>query len=313
MRITLVLTPMTDEHLHLAAQVGATDVVRRYRGVDLDELAGRQDYVKTFGLRISVVEGYLPMDRIKLGKPEREEEIEDMQALIRNMGKVGIEVLCYNFMAGSDWSRTAFDIPERGGALVSGFDAERADQLAIDDVGPITEEELWANLEYFLKAVVPVAEQANVKLALHPDDPPISPLRGVPRIITSVEACERAFALVPSRVNGLCFCQGCFLEMGLDLFETIRRLAEHIHYVHFRDIRGTVRKFVETFHDNGPTDMFRAMQTYKEIGFDGPMRPDHVPQLLGEERGLAGYTMLGRLWAVGYMRGLIDAVESTSP
>ncbi len=312
MRIALVLTPMSDVNLRLASQVGADDAVVRYPGLDYDELAELRDRVERFGLRLSVVEGYVPMDRIKTGRPGRDDEIRGVQTLIRNMGRAGVAILCYNFMAGTDWSRTSFAIPDRGDALVSGFDVELADQLPIEDVGAIADEQMWDHLAYFLERVIPVAEQAGVKLALHPDDPPISPLRGVTRILCDVPAFERLVALVPSPANGICFCQGCFLEMGVDLPGTIHRLADHIHYVHFRDVRGTGERFQETFHDNGPTDMFEAMRTYHEIGFTGPMRPDHVPQLEGESSGEPGYTILGRLWAVGYMRGLIDAVQATS-
>lgn len=310
MRIALVLTPLSDENLRLAAQIGVDDVVIRYPGQDLDELLRLCDRIRRLGLNVSVVEGYLPMDQIKIAGRGRDDEVDQIGTLIRNMGRSGIEILCYNFMAGSDWSRTSFAIPDRGGALVSGFDADLADELPIEDVGPISVEQMWANLEYFLQRVVPVAEQAGVKLALHPDDPPMSPLRGVTRIMCSVEAFERLVALVPSPANGIGFCQGTFLEMGVDLTSTIRRLARHIHYVHFRDVLGTVPKFRETFHDNGPTDMFEALRTYKDVGFAGPMRPDHVPQLEGEAEGKPGYTLLGRLWAVGYLRGLMDAVQS---
>lgn len=310
MRITLVVTPMTDEFLQLSAQVGATDVVARYPGQDPAALQALSDRVRSFGLRLSVIEGYVPMDKIKIGEPERDEEIDQICELIRNMGQTGVEVLCYNFMAGSDWSRTSFTLPERGGARVSGFDIDLAESLPIDDVPPQTEAQMWDHLRYFLERVVPVAEKTGVKLALHADDPPISPLRGVTRIIISPEAFERAVNLVPSPANGICFCQGCFLEMGVDLHAAIRRFGERIHYVHFRDIRGTAERFVETFHDNGPTDMFAALRAYRDIGFTGPMRPDHVPQLVGEDKGEPGYTMLGRLWAVGYMRGMMDALES---
>ncbi len=309
MRITLVLTPLSDENLRLASQVGVTDVVTRYPGLKEDELLALRDRVGGFGLRLSVVEGYVPMDRIKRGQPGRDQEIEDVNTLIRNMGRAEVPVLCYNFMAGSDWSRTSFSVPERGGALTSGFDVDLAEGLPIDDVGTIPAERMWDHLEYFLERVVPVAEEAGVQLALHPDDPPMSPLRGVTRIITDVAAFERVVSLVESPVNGICFCQGCFIEMGEDVVATIRRLARHIHYVHFRDVAGTVPRFRETFHDNGPTDMFAAMRAYREIGFEGPIRPDHVPRLEGESSGKPGYTMLGRLWAVGYMKGLIDALD----
>ena len=125
-----------------------------------------------------------------------------------------------------------------------------------------------------------------------------------------VESFERLIALAPSPSNAICFCQGTFVEMGVDLHDAIRRLGPHIAYVHFRDVRGSRENFTETFHDNGPTDMAAAIRAYREVGFDGPIRPDHVPQLVGEDDGEPGYTMLGRLFAFGYLRGLIHATES---
>lgn len=171
----------------------------------------------------------------------------------------------------------------------------------------ISADQLWDNLEYFLKRIVPVAEDAGVVLAMHPDDPPLDELMGRARIMNSVENFDQLVALVRSPCNAICFCQGTFAEIGVDIPAAIRRLGKHIRYVHFRDVRGTRDNFVETFHDNGKTDMFAAMCAYRDIGFDGPMRPDHVPQLAGEEEGEPGYTMLGRLFAFGYMRGLMQA------
>jgi len=144
---------------------------------------------------------------------------------------------------------------------------------------------------------------------MHPDDPPIPVMCGLARIMNSVESFERLVSLVPSPNNAICFCQGTFAEMGVDIPATIRRLGSYIRYVHFRDVIGSAENFVESFHDNGQTNMCGAMRAYHEIGFKGPMRPDHVPQLIGEEEGEPGYTMLGRLFAVGYMRGLIQAVQ----
>jgi mannonate dehydratase len=144
---------------------------------------------------------------------------------------------------------------------------------------------------------------------MHPDDPPLDEFLGKARIMNSVEGFERLVKLVPSPSNAICFCQGTFAEMGLDIPATIRRLGKHICYVHFRDVRGTADAFTETFHDNGPTDMVAAMRAYRAIGFDGPIRPDHVPQLAGEDDGEPGYTIKGRLFAFGYMRGLMQATE----
>ena len=173
----------------------------------------------------------------------------------------------------------------------------------------ISSDRLWQNLEGFLKALIPVAEQANVTMCMHPDDPPLPELLGKARIMNSVENFERLIHLVPSPSNAICFCQGTFASMGVDIPVTIRRLGKHIKYIHFRDVRGTRESFVETFHDNGDTNMAAAMRAYRQIGFSGPIRPDHVPQLYGEDEGEPGYTMRGRLFAYGYIRGLMQATE----
>jgi mannonate dehydratase len=313
---------MSDENLALAAQCGVTDIVTRYTGPVIDDLLEVKRRVERFGLRMSVVEGYLPIENVKIGRDDGS-ELARMQALVRHMGQLGVGILCYNFMAGTDWVRTRLDVPERGGAKVTAFDlrdAERAVLLGHDrgtaqdlpEVDRISADALWANLETFLGQLVPVAEQAGVMLAMHPDDPPLPAFLGRARIMNNVESFERLVELVPSPSNKICFCQGTFAEMGVDIPATIRRLGRHIRYVHFRDVRGTADSFVETFHDNGPTDMVAAMRAYREIGFDGPMRPDHVPQLAGEDDGEPGYTIKGRLFAFGYMRGLMQATASAS-
>jgi mannonate dehydratase len=315
MRLASVLTPLSDYHLRLAAQCGVEDIVIRYPGPELSALIAVKERIESFGMRGSVVEGYLPIENIKLGNEERDAEIEEMIRLVRHMGEAKIPLLCYNFMAGTDWVRTSTTVQDRGGALVTAFDlreVKRALSLtaAKENVAfqSVSADQLWDNLEYFLKRILPMAEDAGVVLAMHPDDPPLDELLGRARIMNRVENMERLVAMVPSPSNAICFCQGTFAAMDVDIPATIRRLGKHIRYVHFRDVRGTRDNFVETFHDNGPTDMAAAMRAYRDIGFDGPMRPDHVPQLVGEEEGEPGYTMLGRLFAYGYMRGLIQAV-----
>jgi mannonate dehydratase len=156
--------------------------------------------------------------------------------------------------------------------------------------------------------VLPVAEEVGVRLAMHPDDPPISPLGGIGRIMSSVDGFRRLLAISDSPMNGLTFCQGNFRLMTDDLPGTIRELGAtgKIFFVHFRDVEGTVEKFVETWHDAGPTDMRACIDAYRGIGFDGLMRSDHVPTLHGEVGTQAGYGVLGRLYAVGYIRGLIE-------
>ena len=321
MRLATVLTPMSHENLTLAAQCGVTDVVGRYPGTNLDDLLRMRDQVESYGMRLATVEGYLPIEKLKLGRDDGT-ELAAMKTLLGNMQQVGVKILCYNFMAGTDWVRTRLDASERAGAKVTAFDlaeVERAmslnqsrsgprdeDQYArVDGSEDITADRLWQNLERFLRELVPVAEQAGVVMCMHPDDPPLLKLQGKARIMNSVENFERLVSLVPSPANAICFCQGTFAAMGCDIPASIRRLGRHIQYVHFRDVRGTRESFVETFHDNGPTDMAAAMRAYRDIGFTGPMRPDHVPQLYGEDDGEPGYTMLGRLFAYGYMRGLM--------
>ncbi len=309
MKIASVIEPLNDRNLRLAAQAGVDVTVLRYPGYHGDTLQSLRKRVESYGMSVSAVEGYLPIEAIKVAGPEREDEIEKIKTLLRDMGNEGISILCYNFMAGSDWSRTSVTERERGGALVTAFQKDAIPVQEIDTHTSTSPDRLWENLRFFLEDVVPVAEQHGITLAMHPDDPPIPGMGIHARIMHTVENFERLVNLVKSPANAICFCQGTFAEMGVDIPATIRRLGPWIRYVHFRDIRQTQNGFVETFHDNGQTDMVAAIKTYRKIGFNGPMRPDHVPQLAGEESGPPGYTMLGRLFAYGYMRGLLQATE----
>jgi mannonate dehydratase len=229
------------------------------------------------------------------------------------MGKLGISVWCYEWMPFFNWMRTSTTIPTRGGALVTGYDDSLMQQAPLTEYGVVTEEQLWENLEYFLKRIVPVAEKANVKLAMHPDDPPLSPIRGLGRIMRSVENFQRLIDLVPSPVNGITLCQGNFALMTDDLPSVIRHFGKQgkIFFVHMRDVRGTPQKFEETFHDDGKTDMLECMKAYRDIGFDGALRPDHVPTMIGDSNEQAGYSSIGRLFAIGYLKGLRQAVYAS--
>lgn len=317
MRLATVLTPVSDKNLRLAAQCGVTDLVLRYPGSEPNAIQSWIQRVKPYGLEINVVEGYLPIERLKIGI-DYGSEMQAMKNLIRSMGEQGVSVLCYNFMAGTDWARTRVDALERGGAKVTAFylqDVENAVMLGAKPTDPEheraarsqTPEQLWSHLDRMLDELLPVAESCGVTLAMHPDDPPLSALLGKPRIMHNVDCFDELLRRYPSPSNGICFCLGTFAAMGCDIPETIRRFGEKISYVHFRDVRGTPDAFAETFHDNGPTDMASAMRALREIGFSGAMRPDHVPQMVGEDDGEPGYTMLGRLFAYGYIRGLMHA------
>ena len=207
-----------------------------------------------------------------------------MLELIRTMGKLQIEVLCYNWMPVVSWSRTSTAIAGRGGAEMTGFDAAVWEGVASPPGAPVAEETLWETLAWFLERAVPVAEEAGVRLALHPDDPPLSPVRGIGRIIRSLDAYDRVFDLQPSSANGMTMCQGNVTLMTDDLPGAIRHFgaAGRIHFVHFRDVRGTPERFVETFVDDGPTDMAACIRAYIEAGVDAPLRTDHSPTLAGD-------------------------------
>ena len=322
MQLAEVLPPYPNLTWTLARQLGLGYAVSAVPWDDDGEptpeylpLLREKERFKDAGMELVVLETSFPWaDKAKRGLPGRDEEIERCRTLVRNMGAVGIPVACWNWMAVFNWMRTSTTIPSRGGALVTGYDHELMRNAPPTDAGEVTEAQLWDGLKYFMDAVVPVAEEAGVLLALHPDDPPISPIRGVGRILTSPENMRRAIDLRPSPNNGITLCQGTFSTMNADIPREIRAFAERgaIHFVHFRDVRGTPAKFAETFHDDGQTDMFEAMRTYRDVGFRGVVRPDHVPTMAGEANDAPGYQILGRLFALGYIKGLVEATAKSN-
>lgn len=320
MKLASVLTPLSDENLTLAAQCGVEQVIVRYPGPDLAELDHLQRRIRSFGMEVGAIEGLLPIDRIKLGADDGS-DLAAMKALVRHLGERDIDLVCYNFMAGTDWIRTSVDAPERGGCKTTAFRLSDLEHARIPGRPPFSADltagaeraQLWSNLQNFLEEIIPVAEESNVVMAMHPDDPPLPRLLGNDRIMHDVAGFERLVTLVESPCNKITFCQGTFSEMGIDIPAAIRRLGPHIAYVHFRDVIGTAEDFRETWQDNGQTDMAEAMRAYREVGFCGPVRPDHVPQMLGEDDGEPGYTQLGRLFAYGYIRGMMHATEGHIP
>ena len=261
-----------------------------------------------FGIKPVVIE---PMpnelhDHIKTGDDMRDECIEKVITMMKYMNDLDIRTICFNWMAHIGWLRTSDSIVERGNAKVTGFDFENFKPID----AKITAKQLWDNYEYFIKAVIPYAEKYGIRLALHPDDPPISHLGDVERIMISYENIQKAMNIAHSENLGVTMCQATYLMMGEDLYDVIPKLADKIFFIHFRNATGNKYKFNETFHDNGIIDMPDIIRLYKKCGIDVPIRVDHVPLMAGEKEGTAGYTALGRLFAIGYLKGILESTES---
>nr|MCR5750760.1 mannonate dehydratase [Kiritimatiellia bacterium] len=270
------------------------------------------------------------------GNGEREETIAHYRELLESMGRLGIKLLCYNFMVGKGWSRTGVR-EGRGGAKATYFSLKefstgltglsglsgalpQTPNNPVNLVNPvkdnglvISHDQVWANYEYFIRAVMPTAEKCSVRMALHPDDPCLSSFDGYARIFGSVEAYDRAYALYPSPSNAVTFCQANFKLMGVDLDETARHFGKRIAFIHVRDVEGTKEDFTELFHDQGDTEQFALMRTYREIGLDVPIRGDHVPEMAYDREltpeGTPGYFTLGRLFANGYLKALMKGTD----
>jgi mannonate dehydratase len=270
--------------------------------------------IKVFGFGNSDVHN---QDKITLNLPGRDEKIEEYKKHIRNLGKAGINYTTYAHMANGIWSTQRETT--RGGASARAFNLEKADKghwNGREYMAPLThgriytQDELWANYEYFIKQVAPVAEEANVRIGIHPDDPPVPELGGIPRCIFSdFDGYKRALEIADSPNVGICLCVGCWLEggnlMGKDVFDTIKYFGERkkIFKVHFRNVSQPLPYFVEAFLDNGYADMYTIMKALKEVDFDGVIIADHIPKMVhGKHTGTA--------FSIGYMKGLLERVRA---
>ena len=239
----------------------------------------------------------------------REEALAHYCELLESMGRLGIPLLCYNFMVGTGWARTGVR-DGRGGARATYFSLAETPSAPLK----LTAEQVWANYEYFITRVMPVAERAGVRMGLHPDDPCLPALGGYARIFGSVKAYDRAYSLYPSPSNAVTFCQANFKLMGEDLESAARHFGKRIAFIHVRDVEGTKEDFTELFHDQGTTDQFALMRVYRELGLDVPVRGDHVPEMEGDRLLTAdcipGYFTLGRLFANGYLKALLAGTRT---
>lgn len=333
------LSELDEETLLYGRQLGVTGVQlntpripgeHRWEYEDLLEL---RRTAERYGLKLEALEN-VPIrfyDKAMLGLPGRDEQIEHYQATIRNMGRAGIPILGYHFMPNGVW-RTSFTAPARGGAKVSSFDLalvepdkprsvqgnaiavrdSRMKQLIEDGSEQIvTEEQMWANYEYFIKAVIPVAEEAGVTLALHPDDPPVEMLGGVARLFKNKAGFVRAMEIADSEAWALDLCLGCCSEM-VGGSSTVVEMIEHfaplgkLAYVHFRDVQGTVPKFQECFLGEGNYNPAKIMRLLRDCGFSGFILDDHVPYIVND----TPWGHRSRAHAIGYLQGLLDSLEA---
>ena len=301
---------------------------------NVERLAKLKNEIEAEGLALSVIESIPVHEDIKLGRPTRERYIDNYCQSLQNMGVLGIPVLCYNFMPVFDWTRTNLALRLADDSLALSYDHEELSRMDLSQGLPgwataytaaelqslfaayaeISTEQLWNHLGYFLERVAPVASAANVMMGIHPDDPPW-PIFGLPRIITNEAALQRVLDLVDARANGLTFCTG---SLGVDpannLPAMIRRFgqAERIHFAHCRNVKITGhKKFHESAHPSayGSVNMFAVMQAYHDIGFRGPMRPDHGRMIWGET-GRPGYGLHDRALGAMYLQGLWEALEN---
>ena len=317
MRLSIVAKPDTKERLEAVRQIGAEDVVYysvEDRGAIFDQFGAFVERAKAADLRATVVEAGPPIGKIVMGENGWREQTDDWVDAIRLLASHGVEVICYNFMPqvfdDAMVVRTSFETKTRGGAITSAYRAIDVNHLTLvdADVLPISKDEMRANLKRFLDEVIPVAEEVSIKLAMHPDDPPTSPMGGLQRIMSSVEDYDWLLAANPSKANGITYCIGCFAELGCNLEELIDRWSNRIHFVHFRNISGCQDDFVETFPDDGDLDLMSVLRKLNEVGYTGCIRPDHAPKLSGEYVEIEGYGFQGHIFTAGYLRGLLTAV-----
>ena len=301
----------------------------------LEKLEALKSSVQATGMDLEVIESIPVHEDIKLGLPSRDQYIDAFCRSVENMGKAGIPVLCYNFMPVFDWTRTSLTHYLSDGSSALSFCYEKLATLNDDDniaeslpgwaevytperlshlmtqFQALGADAMWKNLEYFLKAVIPVAEKSGVKMGIHPDDPPW-PILGLPRIITDEAALVRLIGLVDSPSNGVTFCTGSLgASLGNNLPQIVRAMGDRIQFVHMRNVAITGPK---TFHEAphlsclGSLDMYGIMKCLVDAGYEGPMRPDHGRMIWGEE-GRPGYGLFDRSLGSMYLQGLHEAAQ----
>lgn len=320
MKIALQASPEPSEtDINFIQQMGIDNVVlwTDSKKSGYEYYSSRRQLYEASGIKVFGFGNYdvHNQDAIVLNLPGRDAKIEEYKTHLRNLGKAGIYYTTYAHMGNGIWSTNREKA--RGGAQARAFNLEKAkagDWNGRRYEGPLTHgrkyttDEIWANYEYFIKAVVRVAESENVRIGIHPDDPPVPELGGVPRcIFSNFEGYRRALEIADSPNVGICLCVGCWLEggslMGKDVIETIHYFGKRkkIFKVHFRNVNQPLPHFTESFLDDGYADMYKILKALKDVDFDGVLIADHIPTMAFDSH-------TGTAFSVGYMKGLLERV-----
>jgi mannonate dehydratase len=295
----------------------------------LQELRDLKAAVEAEGLELAGIENFDPSHwyDVLLDGPRKQEQLEDIKTIIRRLGQAGIPCMGYNFSIAGVWGHVQGPWARGGAESVAFLGAEGPAETPIPNgmvwnmvydpeagagtVGPVTQEQLWQRLADFLEAVVPVAEEAGVRLAAHPDDPPMPTIRDTARLVYQPSYYQKLLDLKPSHYNGLEFCLGSLAEMTEDnIYEVIDYYSQQgqVCYVHCRNVRGKVPHYHEVFIDEGDIDVARALRILQRNGFEGVVIPDHTPQM-----SCAAPWHAGMAYALGYLKAVITIIEQKSP
>lgn len=294
-----------------------------------DEMSNLVSNVRAHGLELAAIENFSPKfwSDVLLDGPLKHQQMENLKRLIADAGRAGVPCIGYNFSIAGVWGWTRGPM-SRAGAVSVGFDGSAIDansplpdgivwnmryRSGVEGNSPVcvSNEEIWERLEWFLKELVPVAEEAGVKLAAHPDDPPLETLRGTARLVNQPQKYDRLLGIVDSPSNSAELCLGSLQEMTEgDVYHTVREIArrDRIGYIHFRNVKGKVPNYIETFIDDGDLDMVEVVRILRDEDFRGVLVPDHTPELICDAPWHAGMA-----YALGYMRALVNAADHLGP
>ena len=330
---------------------GVTGIVAALHGLPAGELWTEEmikamyDDITKAGFSMECIESVNVHEDIKIGLPSRDKYIDNYIESIRNLSKFGVKCICYNFMPVFDWTRTDLYMPmgdgstclcydgkqvegkspedmfreidsNSNGYAMPGWESERMGEIKelFEKYKGVTEEKLWENLIYFLNRIMPVCEECDIKMAIHPDDPPWG-IFGLPRIIKDKAAIKKLLTSVDNKYNGITLCTGSLgASPSNDIVDIINDpvIASRIYFAHLRNVRINDRWFNETAHesDSGSLDMYAIVKALQENGFDGYIRPDHGRMIWGE-KARPGYGLFDRALGVSYLNGLWEAIEKS--